>query len=154
MAETVRVRDMYEGDDYRKTKKYRDARLKENPDVLFRIYQKKKEEKKLHVLLLMPSDPAVWTRVILNNTTTDKSFQLTVGRLQNGHLPVINMSGPEHELEQICDTFDQLYNRVMENMNEMEELNARIQELELENNNLRGQLVCMQKNNKYLNINE
>lgn len=111
----------------------------------------------------MPSDPAEWTRVI-RNTTTDKSFQLTVRRLQNGHLPVINMSGPEHELERICGTFDQLYNRVMENIrsseaaqmntpDEMEALNARIGELEVENNRLRRQLVCTQKN-KYLNINE
>ncbi|KAB5574643.1 hypothetical protein PHYPO_G00211370 [Pangasianodon hypophthalmus] len=153
---TNRVRDMYEADlktkirgidDKNKIEKikkqYRDEKLKDNPDVLFKIYRKAK----LHVLLFTPSHPVEWKRVIYKHTTLDTSVQLTVRRAVKGDLPIINMSGSEDELQYICDRFAQLYNEVRKyvqnpkaELDEIEELIARIRELELENKNLRRQL--------------
>ncbi|KAF4071866.1 hypothetical protein AMELA_G00267810 [Ameiurus melas] len=152
VRDTNRVRDMYEGVDpgemtTRQKKAHRGRTLQMNPDVLFKIYQ----EEKLHVLLFSPTDDEEWMRVIQNRFPA--SFELTRRRAVHGRLPVINMSGPEEELERICARFDQLYKEVQENIldgeaaqknlaAEIEELKLRIGKLEIEINVLLRRLVC------------
>ncbi|XP_060734697.1 uncharacterized protein LOC132851729 [Tachysurus vachellii] len=141
-----RVIDMYDGvdeDGMTETQKkaHRDETLQNNPDVLFRIYRKGK----LRVLLFMPTHTVEWIIVIhdriQDRRETDPSVQLTERRAIRGHLPIINMAGPENHLEHICDIFDQLFNQVQENIRnraapqrnyaaEIEGLNVRIRELE------------------------
>lgn len=155
------VRDMYEGVNFfeltsNQRKEHRDRTLHKNPDVLFRIYK----EERLHVLLFMPTNAEEWKKVIQDriqdrtNRPTDPSFQLTERRSVNGYLPIINMSGPEHHLEHICDSFDQLYNQVQENIRnrastqrdfaaEILEINVRIREVQEEIQRLRRRLVCV-----------
>ncbi|XP_060779041.1 uncharacterized protein LOC132887591 [Neoarius graeffei] len=125
-------------------KKYRVEELSKNLDVLFRIYC----TGRLHVLLFRPSSPDEWRRVIRENITTGPSFQLNTTRVVNGDFPIINISGREPELETICKRFVELHNMVIHNIqvaraqqDETEELRARVEELELENNRLRGQLL-------------
>ncbi|KAK3548747.1 hypothetical protein QTP70_019453 [Hemibagrus guttatus] len=154
-----RVSDMYEGVNLpaltqKQRKAHRDRTLHRNPDVLFRIYK----QQTLHVLLFMPTNSDEWKKVIQdriqdhNNRRIDPSFQLTERRSVNGHLPIINMSGPEHHLELICDSFDPLYSQVQENIRnrasaqrnfaaEIEELNVRIRELQEEIQMLHRRLV-------------
>lgn len=147
MAEN-RVRDMYEGVNPTKMteqeKKAHIARtLHENPDVLFRIYC----QGRLHMVLLRPTNPGEWTRVILSRITTNLSFQMTKKRGVNDIFK-ITMSGTQEELGRLCDDFDRLYVEVMTNSqdggaaaqrnpeDDVEELRARIKELELENKKL------------------
>ncbi|GAA6069251.1 uncharacterized protein LOC113635204 isoform X1, partial [Tachysurus ichikawai] len=132
-------------------KAYRNKTLHRNPDVLFRIYQ----QERLHELLFMPTDTVEWKKVIQDRiqdrSRADPSVQLTERRAIRGHLPIINISGPENHLKYICDSFDQLYNQVQENIHyraaernyvaEIEELNVRIRELEEEIEMLYRRLV-------------
>lgn len=160
VRDTNRVRDMYEGVDpgqmnERQKKAHRDRTLMRNPDVLFKIYQLGK----LHVLLFTPkNNEEEWMRVIQDMFSDKLSNQLTRRRAVHGHLPVINMSGSEEELECVCDWFDQLDNEVQENVldgeaakkklaprniaAEIEEINLRIRKLEIEINMLQRRLVC------------
>lgn len=150
-----RVRDMYEGVNLgemteHQRKEHRDKILHENPDVLFRIFH----QGKLHVLLFMPSNEEEWKKMIQSRIPPTVSFQLTERCAVRGRLPIIHMSGHEEALECICDSFDQLYNEVMENIQhggatqrniaaELEEVKMRIRELELEIDVLRRRLVCV-----------
>ncbi|KAF7698778.1 hypothetical protein HF521_003520 [Silurus meridionalis] len=93
-------------------------------------------------------------RVIQNRFPPKPSFQLTTRRPVKGHLPIVNMSGTEQELEMVCESFVQLYKKVQENWKireakesaqrnipaEIEGLNVRILELEEEINMLQMRL--------------
>nr|XP_001338885.3 uncharacterized protein LOC100001846 isoform X1 [Danio rerio] len=151
-AEGEVVRDMY-GENDPRTKAHRDMQLNNNPNVLFRIYR----EGLLHILLFRPTANIFWRR-LLQEEYQDITFQHTVEE-PIGH--TMNLSGNREELERFCDNFrnnlqrannaenemvgNNLEDANLENANnnnhdnEIEELQQRIRELELENTQLRQQ---------------
>ncbi|XP_060780180.1 uncharacterized protein LOC132888166 isoform X2 [Neoarius graeffei] len=152
VRDTNRVRNMYEGVNpagmtEREKKKHRDETLLRNPDVLFRIYQ----QEKLHVLLFMQTNTEEWKKEIQKIIPPHVSLQLTERCEVKGDLPIFNISGQESELEWLCNRFVEHRNKVIHNIqvareqqDETEELRARVEELRLENNRLRGQLLDIQ----------
>ncbi|KAK3522824.1 hypothetical protein QTP70_003764 [Hemibagrus guttatus] len=153
MAETeLRVRDMYDGIDPIELKNMRkrekeahiDQTLRNNPEVLFRVYKKGR----LHMVILRTARPGLWMRVLHDRITINLSFQMTKRRAE-ANIYKITMSGSQEQLQHICDDFNEIYDEVMENLpdegaaagnnpeDDVEELRARIRELELENRRLR-----------------
>lgn len=149
------VRDMYEGGNPvemtgSQRKAHRNENLRNNPDVLFKVYQ----EGNLHMVFLSTTGPGVWMMKIQDRITTQLSFQMTKKRTEN-NIFKITMSGRQEELQHFCDDFHQLHDEVMtitldegaatpndpqdndDGEDDVEELRERIRELELENRNLR-----------------
>ncbi|GAA6069250.1 uncharacterized protein LOC113534652 [Tachysurus ichikawai] len=145
-TDMIWVKDMYDGVDPATLEEPRKAHmnrtLNENPDVLFRVYK----QGRLHMLFLRPTRPGVWMSVILQRITTSLSFQMTKRRAVD-NIFKITMSGPGDELQRFCDEFEEIRRNMMLDKgaaaqnnpeDDVEELRARIRELELENRTLHG----------------
>ncbi|KAI2647895.1 LARGE xylosyl- and glucuronyltransferase 2-B [Labeo rohita] len=141
------VRDMYEGldvEDMSETaqKRHRETQLNQHPDVLFRIYT----QGRLHVLLFRPTDDGWWIN-ILRDEYRGISAQWTFKHAANQPIRhVMNLSGNRGELERFCNEFPHNLGTFNAHVQEpeilratIEELEARIRDLELENRRLRQQ---------------
>ncbi|ROL42118.1 hypothetical protein DPX16_1303 [Anabarilius grahami] len=131
------VRDMYEGLDFgnmteSEQRRHRNIQLNQHPDVLFRVYRRGH----LHVLLFRPTDGLQWMR-LFRDRHEHLFAQWTIRHRQIRD--VISVSGQMEELEGFCDRFIQHLQGFQDNDDEIEELRARIRELELENRRLREQ---------------
>ncbi|KAK3522823.1 hypothetical protein QTP70_003763 [Hemibagrus guttatus] len=153
MAETeLRVRDMYDGIDpielknmnERERNVHIDQTLRNNPEILFKVYQ----QGRLHMVFFGTTRPGLWMRVLHDRITINLSFQMTRKRAE-AEMYKITMSGSQEQLQHICDDFNEIYDEVMNILkdegtaagnnpeDDVEELRARIRELELENRMLR-----------------
>jgi hypothetical protein len=112
------VRDMYEGVDLniltiRQRGSHRRKQLRENVDVLFRIYRTVNNATNVHVLLCRPrKQPERMTRILrtyINDTNLHVSLQLT-SRIESGtrRVETISMSGKKDQLEDLCEAFPTL----------------------------------------------
>lgn len=145
------VRDMYGGQDTSQWSKYRrkghrNNQLDTHRDVLFKIYKPVHPPtlENLCDLLFRPkSDPVHWMKLIRNrydNITVQWTLRQVTAPLRN----VISITGGSKELQRFCAEFPQNLEDVNATANEIpdnneeeaeriQELEARIQELQLEN---------------------
>jgi len=117
----------------RERKQHREQQLNQHPDILFTIFC----EARLHVLLFRPTDDCLWIR-ILRDQYPGISSQWTFKHAVNRPIRhVMNLSGRQDLLQRFCNDFQQ--NLIGNDDGEVEALNARITELQLENRTLRRQ---------------
>nr|XP_009291645.1 uncharacterized protein LOC100001846 isoform X3 [Danio rerio] len=126
------VRDMY-GEDDPETKTHRDMQLNNNPNVLFIVNE--------HLLLFRPTANIFWIQLLqeeYQDITSQWTFKCTnLPDLALHH--TMNLSGNRKALQRFCNNFRNNLQRANNYKNEIEELQQRIQDLQLVNTQLQQQ---------------
>ncbi|XDV28403.1 hypothetical protein PO909_031722 [Leuciscus waleckii] len=130
-------------------KTYRDNQLEENEDVLFGVYTPvfPPIEKNPQCFLFRPKRDPIWWMTIIRKQNKKLTVQWTHRRATGPARDVINVSGKWEHLEIFCRKFPIHLQEINDNPagnnpvdDHIEDLTARIQDLQLENRRLRQQL--------------
>lgn len=129
----------------KRRKRYRDNQLDGNPDVLFGVFKPVYPtiKKKPQSFLFRPKSDPIWWMMVIRNQYENLTVQWTLRRVKEPVRDVITVSGKWEDLEEFCLKFSnhlqEINNNPVKNSpvdDHIEDLTARIQDLELENKKL------------------